>query len=46
MFPFLPQEADDFITKGFVIMDFAHSEMLQKKGLDTYFAIVKYRNCV
>jgi hypothetical protein len=42
-FPRFSQEPDNLFADGFIMSDSGHAESLQKRGLDTYFAMVKYR---
>jgi hypothetical protein len=41
-FPLFSQQPNEFFSDCFIMSDSKHVAALQKKGLDTYFAIVKY----
>jgi hypothetical protein len=41
-FPRFSQEPNNLFADGFIMSDSGHAESLQKRGLDTYFAMVKY----
>jgi hypothetical protein len=42
-FPRFSQEPNNLFADGFIMSDSGHAASLQKRGLDTYFAMVKYR---